>query len=133
MGFLGMGQRAHPKAPQNSRNSFSCFSQLRTFPIAFGSCYSQIFPDFFFPCSNIFISPWETSGVILHCFGILGAWKKQGFILDLGKFWENKQKRWNRNSNPSRICALSWNFLLEKETLGYSQNNLITVQKKSHF
>ncbi|KAI1242516.1 hypothetical protein IHE44_0000046 [Lamprotornis superbus] len=70
---------------------------------------------------EFFFQAEKTSGVILHCFGILGAWKKPGFILDFGKFWENKQKRWNRNSNPSWICALSWNFLVEKESLGYSQ------------
>lgn len=36
--FYGISQRAHPKFQVFP---FSCFSQLRTFSIAFGSCYSQ--------------------------------------------------------------------------------------------
>lgn len=88
-------------------------------------------------------TPWNSGG--------LG--KKHGFLPDFGKFRENNQKLWNKNSNPSWICALptpevlcalSWNFPLEKEYLGYSQwvfgmlfpasqNNLKIALKKSYF
>lgn len=89
MGFLGLGRRAHPKTPKNFWNERRFFPPLLflLFPTQdfSNSIWKLLFPNFLlFPCSKIFICPWETSGVIPHLGILEGLEKNTDFFQILG-------------------------------------------------